>query len=184
MRDNEAQRESWTWTPAAEGRHPFNRRALAALTLAVACLSIGIAVGRYSMRGPEQPASPEQPTAVSNAPPQPIQAAPQPEQPAAVATKAPEAAPAPPSLALRSDPEPAEGNDAPAKAPPVKLLNPGSGPQSSAGARESEQKPAARKRVSSKRRFVRSEEDRADRRPPQIESSRDYQALRDYMLSR
>jgi len=147
--------DGWTWTPAEEVLQR-RRQAIGGLVLAVACLSLGIFIGRVSTSdlevatAPQSSAPPPQPHA--EAPPEPppratpapsTAQAPKPSQPAPSTAQGPKpASPEPaaaqaPSLALGSDQK--DTSDAakvtPAPADPPVLLNPGTaGPRSAAKA--------------------------------------------------
>jgi hypothetical protein len=174
--------EGWTWTPA---RPHWRGQAIGGLVLAIACLAIGIVIGRLSLR--TQQALME--TAERNLPSAQVAMRPPSPQPAADGLPQGASSPGPqratmqepsPSLALGSEPPEKHGGieDPPAATETPILLNPGT-----AGSQrpvEKAKRPSYWKRALEKRAGkTRSAAGRAARG-----SSRDYQTLRDYVLSR
>jgi hypothetical protein len=174
--------EGWTWTPA---RPRWRGQAIGGLVLAIACLAIGMVIGRLSL--PTQQAVME--TAERNLPS--AQVAMRPPSPPPAADGLPQGASSPasqrptiqeprPSLALGSEPQEKHGgieDPSTAKDTPI-LLNPGTA--GSPRPMEKAKPPSYWKRALAKRAGkTRSAAGRASRG-----SSRDYQALRDYVLSR
>jgi hypothetical protein len=176
--------EGWTWTPARP-QASWRGQAIGGLVLAIACLAIGIVIGRLSL--PTQQALME--TAERNLPSAQVAMRPPSPQPAADGLPQGASSPGPQrptiqepssSLALGSEPEEKHGGieDPPAAKETPILLNPGTA--GSPRPVEKAKRPSYWKRALAERAGkTRSAVGRASRG-----SSRDYQTLRDYVLSR
>ena len=176
--------EGWTWTPTRPQAH-WRGQAVGGLVLAIACLAIGIIIGRLSL--PTQLALIETPernlpsAQVALPPPYPQAADGWPPGASSPGPQRPTIQEPSPSLALGSEPQEKHGGieDLPpaAKDTPI-LLNPGTA--GSPRPLEKAKPPSYWKRALAKRAArTRSAAGRVSRG-----SSRDYQTLRDYVLSR
>jgi hypothetical protein len=172
--------EGWTWIPC-ETRTQDGRRATGGLVLAIACLSIGIVVGRVSV-STETNRTAEHTTALVQVP---VPAAPE-------ASLEPNQAPEPERLTDEASPPPSVFGSEPREEKQAGVLflpAPIDAPLSSYT--PSPASPSARgkggrrlgwDRASSKRRSSSRRSHPVGQQ--MIGSSRDYQALRDYVLSR
>ena len=183
----ETEAEGWTWIPA---RGPAHRRgqAIGGLVLAIACVSIGIVIGRLSstsdrevttaehrpqaVQVPIAPASPPAPAASPN-----LSLAMAPERSTNQNASPPGARP---SLALGDEPQGSqrEADAAPAPADAPALLNPGTAPSPKTVQRD--EAPIVSRRALAKR----NRNEHSVDRPRSPSPGRDYQALRDYVLSK
>ena len=183
----ETEAEGWTWIPA---RGPAHRRgqAIGGLVLAIACVSIGIVIGRLSSTSDREVTTAEhRPQAVQ------VPIAPSPQRPAPAASpnlslaigperstnqnaRPPDARP---SLALGDEPQGSqrEADAAPAPADAPALLNPGTAPPKTV---ERDEAPVGWRRALAKR----NRNEHSVDRPRSPTPGRDYQALRDYVLSK
>jgi hypothetical protein len=169
------------WIPNETAQaNPVRRRAITAAVLAVSCVVIGIVIGRLTAGIPAGTGS-GSPGVVS---------APSAKKPAERDVQRP-------SLALKSDPEattqkpavsPSPQAEPRSNPPPAVLLNPGTADKSPSAAREETR---ARARPPVKERSLRGapQENRErqatdDRRDMLSPPARDYQSLREYILSR
>jgi hypothetical protein len=169
------------WIPDETAQaDPVRTRAIAAAVLAIACVVVGILVGRLTAGIPAGKGSIARD----------VVSVPSAKRPAEPKVERP-------SLALKSNTEPitekpvtSSGPEAEPKTdtPPVVLLNPGTADKKSSAAREGTPAPARPVRERAVRgplpqetRERRATDDRSDRLSG---PARDYQSLREYMLSR
>ena len=174
---NDAQAENWTWIPAATDGL-VHRLALGGSILGIACLSLGILIGRLSMLSPNVQVS-EHRRGSAQVP------APTPAQPVPKAAPQHLASVQAPSVGKDAAPSSAVGghklqDDGPTFDPPVIpiLLNPGIAEPS----RPVDKLPARWKRALAKTASTRRYSYRAPGQSVAI--SRDYLALRSYVLSK
>jgi hypothetical protein len=179
----ETEAEGWTWIPA---RGPAHRRgqAIGGLVLAIACVSIGVVIGRISSTSDREVTTAEhRPQAVqvpiAPASPRPAPAA-SPNLSLAIGPERSTIQDARPSLALGNEPQDSqrEANVAPAPADAPALLNPGTA--SSPKTVQRDEGSIRWKRALAKR----TRHGHSVDRPRSPSPNRDYQALRDYVLSR
>jgi hypothetical protein len=169
------------WIPDETAQaDPVRTRAIAAAVLAIACVVVGILIGRLTAGMPAGKGSSARD----------VVSAPSANRPAEPKVERP-------SLALKGDTEPITGKPAASPSteaepktntPPVVLLNPGTADKKPSAAREGTPATAALVRERSLRGPLPQEnrERRAtdDRRDTLSGPARDYQSLREYMLSR
>jgi|KBSSwiStaDraftv2_1062776.scaffolds.fasta_scaffold543219_2 hypothetical protein len=169
--------ESWTWIPA-ETRVQAGGRATGALVLAIACLSIGIVIGRVSISTQDDNSAEHVRTPAQVHIPAPEASSELSESsepaPSAAETEAP-------TLPLGNEPRDKQiANVSPAPSDTPVLLNPGtSGPPRTL---EEDRRPTRWKRALVKRKWNSPSGGSVARRSPG--SSRDYQALRQYVLGK
>jgi hypothetical protein len=169
--------EGWTWIPAGT-RRQFGGGAIGGLVLAIACLSIGIVIGRVSISPQDHSAEHGSATVQVPNPTGPeaspeLSGWPEPGPSAAEAEV--------PTLALGSKPwhKGQAGSDAP-PSHTLRLLNPEIARAPSAI--EEDERPTPRKRALAKKNPSSRSSRSVGRRA--TSSSRDYQALRAYMLGK
>ena len=184
----ETEPEGWTWMPA---RRPAHRRgqAIGGLVLAIACVSIGIVIGRLSSTSDREVTTAEHRPQAVQVPITPTSPRPAPAaSPNLSLAMAPErstnqnASPpgARPSLALGDEPQGSqrEANAAPTPADAPALLNPGTALSPKTVQRD-EASTGWRRALAKRNRNEHSVD-----RPRSPSPGRDYQALRDYVLSK